>query len=155
VTIRAGGNRDLDGVRPMDPAQTRTIELTMRNELAEMAQLRDTVDRCAAELAMPAKALFQLQVALDELVSNVIRYAWPSGGSHQFLVRVTLGPCAAKVEVIDDGVSFDPRRSAPQAPSEGKLSIGGRGITMLRTLVDGIDYARIDNRNHTTLHKHW
>jgi serine/threonine-protein kinase RsbW len=141
----------------MDPAQTRTIQLTMRNELADMAQLRDAVDRCAAELAMPPKPLFQLQVALDELVSNVIRYAWPPGGAHQFQVRVTLSPKDAKIEVIDDGVSFDPRRSSPGGapPPDGRLPIGGRGIMMLKSLVDGIDYARVGNHNHTTLHKHW
>lgn len=140
----------------MERARTRTFELTLRNELADMAQLRDAVDRCAAELALPAKALFQLQVALDELVSNVIRYAWLPGGSHQFLVRVTLEPNTAKVEVVDDGVSFDPRSApAAQPPPGGKLSVGGRGIAMLRSLVDRIDYARIGNRNHTTLHKHW
>ena len=148
---------DLGGNRLMEPSQTRTVHLTMRNELSEIGQLRDAVDRFAGELEIPPGSVIQLQVALDELVSNVIRYAWPPGGSHQFLVRVTLWPKAAKVEVIDDGVSFDPTRMpAARAPLQNeKRQIGGRGLTMMKTLVDRIDYARVDNRNHTTLNKHW
>jgi serine/threonine-protein kinase RsbW len=140
----------------MNRVETRTVELILRNALSEVSQLRDAVDDCAAELAIPAWALFQLQVALDELVSNVIGHAWPTGGSHQFTVRVIVSPRQAKVEVIDDGVAFDPRTaaSAAQAAPEPR-TIGGRGLRMLRQLVDRIDYARIDNRNYTTLHKHW
>jgi serine/threonine-protein kinase RsbW len=141
----------------MDAVETRTVELTLRNELSDVGPLRDAVDRCAAELAIPARSLFQLQVALDELVSNVIGYAWPQGGVHRFLVSVTLWPKAAKIDVIDDGVAFDPRPAASEAApaTERPHTIGGRGLGMLGQLVDRIDYARIDNRNHTTLHKNW
>ena len=146
---------DLGGNRLME--QTRTVQLTMRNELSEIGQLRDAVDRFAGELEIPSGSVIQLQVALDELVSNVIRHAWPPGGTHQFVVRVTLWPKAAKVEVIDDGIFFDPRRAAAarQPPRNDKRQIGGRGLMMMETLVDSIDYARIGNRNHTTLNKHW
>jgi anti-sigma regulatory factor (Ser/Thr protein kinase) len=140
----------------MDGADTRTIRLTVRNELSEIAQLRDALDRHAEELAMPPDSLAQLQVAVDELVSNVIRHAWPPGGSHELVVSMTLSARAARIEVIDDGVSFDPRRAPVPVPRSGsKRTIGGRGLLMLPTLVDRIDYVRAGDRNHTTLHKHW
>jgi serine/threonine-protein kinase RsbW len=141
----------------MTSLSTRTVQLTIHNELSEIAQVRDAVDRLADELKVPARAVIQLQVALDEVVSNIIQYAWPAGGIHEFLVRVTLEPTAAKIEVVDDGMSFDPR-GAPEPrerePNE-QLAIGGRGIPMLKKLVDSIDYARVDGCNHTTLKKHW
>jgi anti-sigma regulatory factor (Ser/Thr protein kinase) len=141
----------------MDAAETRTIRLTVRNELSEIGQLRDALDRHAEELAMPADSLAQLQVAVDELVSNVIRHAWPPGGSHRFVVSMTLSAGTARIDVIDDGVSFDPRRApVPMPPgSASKRTIGGRGLMMLPTLVDRVDYVRVGNQNHTTLHKHW
>ena len=141
----------------MNSLETRTVQLTIHNELSEVAQLRDAVDRLAEELKVPTRSLIQLQVALDEVVSNVIQYAWPSGGTHAFLVRVTLGPTAAKVEVVDDGMSFDPRQAPDprEAPEGRQPAVGGRGISMLKNLVDSIDYARVDGCNHTTLKKNW
>jgi anti-sigma regulatory factor (Ser/Thr protein kinase) len=141
----------------MNSLETRTVQLTIHNELSEVAQLRDAVDRLAEELKVPTRSLIQLQVALDEVVSNVIQYAWPSGGTHEFLVRVTLGPTAAKVEVVDDGMSFDPRQAPDprEAPEGRQPAVGGRGISMLKNLVDSIDYARVDGCNHTTLKKNW
>src|SRR5947209_7475701 len=141
----------------MNSLETRTVQLVIRNELSEIAQIRDAVDRVAGELSVPIRSLNQLQIALDEVVSNVIRHAWPSGGTHQFIVRVTLEPTAAKVEVVDDGMSFDPRRTSHpgETPTNQQPAIGGRGILMLKNLVDSIDYARVDGRNHTTLKKHW
>ena len=141
----------------MNLLNTRTVQLTIHNDLSEIEQLRDTVDRLAGEMKVPSRPLIQLQVALDELVSNVIRYAWPSGGSHQVFVRLTLGPTAAEVEVVDNGASFDPRETPdpPEAAAGQALPIGGRGISMLKKLVDSIDYARVDGCNHTTLKKHW
>ncbi|MCC6776894.1 MAG: ATP-binding protein [Hyphomicrobiales bacterium] len=136
--------------------ETRTVELTLRNAPTEVSQLRDAIDRCAAELSVPARAVFQLQVAIDELVSNVIGHAWPGGGSHQFLVRVIVSSQGARVEVIDDGIAFDSGTAADAAhPSADRHQIGGRGLGLLAQLVDRIEYARIDNRNHTTVHKHW
>ena len=141
----------------MNPLETRTVQLTIHNDLAEIEQLRDTVDRLAGELQVPPRPLIQLQVALDELVSNVIRYAWPAGGTHQLVVRLTLGPTAARIEVVDDGMSFDPREShdPPQVAAGLPVPIGGRGISMLKNLVDSIDYVRVDGCNHITLNKRW
>jgi len=138
-------------------SETRTVQLTIHNELSEIEQLRDAVDRLGGELNVPTRSLIQLQVALDEIVSNVIRHAWPSGGAHQFRVRVTLGPKTAEVEVIDDGKSFDPRRAPPppDLPAGEKLPVGGRGLAMLSQLVDSIGYARVDGCNRTTLKKNW
>jgi two-component sensor histidine kinase len=60
---------------------------------------------------MPEKSLLQLQVALDEIVSNVIRYAWPEAGAHEIEIRTTVRDDGVEVEIIDDGRMFDPRNA--------------------------------------------
>jgi serine/threonine-protein kinase RsbW len=132
-----------------------TTHIVIRNNDADLAALTMAMERLGAEHGIPEKAPIQLQVALDEMVSNVIKYAWPEAGAHDIEIRITARDDGVEVEIIDDGRMFDPR----YAPRRGKPlpgqrpQPGGVGVQMTKQLVDRIGYARIDNRNHTTLTK--
>jgi serine/threonine-protein kinase RsbW len=132
-----------------------TTHLVIRNDVADLAALTSAMERVGAEHGMPDKSLFQLQVALDEIVSNVIKYGWPEGGTHEIEIRITARSEGVEVEIVDDGRMFDPR-DAPKRdkPLPGQRPRpGGVGVQMTRELVDRIDYARIGNRNCTSLTK--
>jgi serine/threonine-protein kinase RsbW len=66
-----------------------TTHIVIRNNVADLAVLTAAMGRVGAERGIPEKALFQLQVALDEIVSNAIKYAWPEGGAHDIEIRIT------------------------------------------------------------------
>ena len=132
-----------------------TTLIVIRNNVADLAALTAVMERVGTEHGMPEKALFQLQVALDELVSNVSKYAWPEPNAHDIEIRITARHDGVEVEIIDDGRMFDPR-DAPKRdkpPPGQRPRPGGVGVQMTKQLVDRIDYARIGNRNHTTLTK--
>ena len=113
------------------------------------------MERVGAEHGVPEKSLYQLQVALDEIVSNVIKYAWTETGAHDIEIWIMAREGSIEVEIIDDGLRFDPR----DAPRRDKVlpgqrpQPGGVGVQMTQQLVDRIGYARVGNRNHTTLTK--
>lgn len=132
-----------------------TTELVIRNEIGQLAILSEAMERIGVEHGLAPKPLVQLQVALDEVVSNVIKYAWPDGGSHEIRVRITVGSGQVTIEIADDGRTFDPLDTPPpQAPPPGQRPRpGGVGIHMLRQFMEKIEYARIDGRNHLTLTK--
>lgn len=132
-----------------------TTCIVIRNDVADLAALATAMERVGAEHGMPEKSLFQLQVSLDEMVSNVIKYAWPEGGAHDIEIRITARDDRVEVEIIDDGRMFDPRNAPKRAkPLPGQRpQLGGVGVQMTEQLVDTIDYARIGNRNRTTLTK--
>ena len=75
----------------------RTTRIVIRNNVADLATLTAAMERVGAEHGMPEKSLFQLQVALDEMVSNVIKYAWPEGGTHD--IEIHIAPRDDRVEV--------------------------------------------------------
>ena len=132
-----------------------TTHIVIRNNMADLAVLTTAMERVGAEHGMQEQSLFQLQVALDEIVSNVIKYAWPEGGAHDIEIRITARDDGVEVEIIDGGRMFDPR-DAPKRdkPLPGQRpQPGGVGVQMTTQLVDRVDYARIGNRNHTTLTK--
>lgn len=131
-----------------------TVDLAVRNDVAELGAVTDALDQLGESIGFPAKALMQLQVALDEILSNVIKYAWPDTGLHTFDVRIEAGESGLEISIIDDGLPFDPRAQPPPGPAGGRRPRpGGVGIQMVRQLVDGFDYVRIDGRNRVTLTK--
>jgi serine/threonine-protein kinase RsbW len=136
---------------------TRVVDVTLRNEVSEIAVLRDELDRLGSQLALPAPALMQLHVALDEIVSNVIKYSWTDGGSHVLSVRIAAEAAMVSLDIVDDGRPFDPREApAPSPPLAGRRPRpGGLGLHMVKKLVDELAYERIDGRNHTRLTKHF
>lgn len=132
-----------------------TTHIVIRNNMADLAVLTTAMERVGAEHGMQEQSMFQLQVALDEIVSNVIKYAWPEGGAHDIEIRITARDEDIEVEIIDDGRMFDPREAPERSkPLPGQRpQPGGVGVQMTKQLVDRVDYARIGNRNHTTLTK--
>jgi anti-sigma regulatory factor (Ser/Thr protein kinase) len=130
------------------------VDVQVRNDISDMGLVRDTLDNLGREFRIPVRALTQLQVALDEVVSNVIKYSWDDGGQHEFLVRITVRPDGVDLEIFDDGREFDPVTAllpnhAPKRPPRP----GGLGIHIIMKLVDRFAYERVEGRNHTTLSK--
>ena len=133
----------------------RSTRIAIRNKIAELAALREALKRFCTEHAIDEKTVTQLQVSLDEVVSNVIKYAWPEGGMHELSVRMTAIEHGVRIEVVDDGRAFDPRAArAPEPRKPGRrIRPGGVGIHMVRQLVDEIEYFRHEGRNHVVLTK--
>jgi serine/threonine-protein kinase RsbW len=140
----------------MLPSTARTAEIVIRNDMAELANLHDSLERIGAELGVPGKPLMQLQVALDEIASNVIKYGWPDGGNHKLCVRITGQQGRIEVQIVDDGREFDPRLAPPPEPQPaGRRRPGGLGIHLVKQLVDRVEYERVGGRNRTVMTKQY
>jgi anti-sigma regulatory factor (Ser/Thr protein kinase) len=101
-----------------------------------------------------------LSLALDEIVSNVIHHGYDhgecaDGHEHLILVGVTVHPEQVEVEIVDDAKCFSPVEAA-QPDTEQPLEerrLGGLGIHLVRSLMDGMDYRRQADKNHLNLRK--
>jgi len=94
-------------------------------------------------------------LALEEIVTNVIKYAYPDGeaGTHEVEVEADFLPGSLRLRIADDGREFDPL-SAPPPPLDAPVEdrpVGGLGIHLLRNLTDHLEYARTEGRNVLTL----
>src|SRR6516164_9273719 len=114
-----------------------TMSLILRNDMAEIERLAEEVTRFANQHGLPPEALEDLNLALEEVVGNVIMHAYPQGGLHQIRVDVTAGKDRVVAEVVDDGVGFDPlQRPEPNvALPLAQRPVGGLGIFLARRVM--------------------
>ncbi len=132
----------------------RSLDVRIHNDVSEIGVVRGALDDLGRELGIPDRTLLHLQVALDEVVSNVVKYSWDDGERHEFLVRITVGHDRVDLEIVDDGRQFDPLSvPAPAVPMHQRPRPGGLGIHLVKNLVDRFTYERIGGRNHTMLSK--
>ena len=132
-------------------------EITLRTDLAELATLAAFVEQFAGAAALPPSVAFQLNLVLDELVTNSIDYghAREAGGSATIQLRLERVGEVIEIELVDQGLAFDPR-TLPAPDLDARLEtrrVGGLGIHLVRQYVDEFDYQRRDGRNHIRLRK--
>ena len=90
----------------------------------------------------------QLELAVEEAVVNICLYAYevPPG---ELLVRVDSAEGQFVVELIDEGVPFDPlgvEEPDLVAPA-GERQVGGLGIFLVRRVMDEVAYRRDGSSN--------
>ena len=129
------------------------IETTIKNSIEEIARVVALIEELASVQNLPASTIWPLNVALDEVLSNIISYGHEDGREHEILVRVSLEQGLMVAEVEDDGRAFDPL-AAPAPDIDLPLEergVGGLGIHIVRNLMDEVTYDRIAGRNRLTL----
>ena len=111
--------------------------------------MQDQLETLARQHGYPPKALHEIQLAVEELLTNILNYAFTDQREHE--IRVCLRPDESQfeIEVADDGRPFNPlEHPAPDLslPLE-RRPVGGLGIHMIRKSMDRIDYRRTDGKN--------
>ena len=99
--------------------------------------------------------MHDLNLALEEILTNIISYGYTDNREHEIKVRLSVQPGEVKAEVEDDGQPFNPL-AAPEADTTQSLeerTIGGLGIHLVRKLMDGLEYKRQGDRNLLTIRK--
>jgi len=134
----------------MDLAET----LTLTNEPFEVARAAAWLDERVSGSGFPPRVVAALQVALEEVLSNILCHGYTDLETHEIEVRLTTDPSAATLLVVDDGTPFDPAGHAADASEETPgTRPGGLGLLFVRRLMDEVTFERIDTRNHLTLRK--
>ena len=127
----------------------------MESRLQAMPDVVALVEAFGAENALPQALLNDVNVALDEALSNIIAYAYQPDGIGEIVIRLDCADDAVVVEVEDGGVAFDPLQvPAPDLTAPlPERKVGGLGIHLMRNLMDGLAYDRSGGRNRLRMVK--
>ncbi len=101
------------------------------------------------------EAVEGIDVAIDEILSNAIAYAFRDGHAHEIFVTATAEPGKLVIEISDDGAPFDPLAVPPPDLSADieTRQVGGLGMHFVRSLLDDVVYERVNGWNVLTLRK--
>ncbi len=130
---------------------------TLRNDLQDISQLAERIEAFGEEGALSVQHIYQLNLVLDELLTNIVSYGYDDGLTHEISLRLRAEPGSLTAILRDDGKPFNPLEEAPAAVLDGSIEdrpIGGLGIHFMRTLMDEVVYQRQDGHNQLTLIKH-
>ena len=125
-------------------------ELTINATVENIPAVTAFVDEQLEAFDCPMKAQMQIDIAIDELFSNIAFYAYnPDVGPATVRVEVVEDPMAVVITFIDNGVPYDPltREDPDTTLSAEERDLGGLGIYMVKKSMDEVTYEYKDGQN--------
>lgn len=113
------------------------VALTIPAKAEYIVLSRLALSGLARARALEPALVADLKLALTEACSNVVRHAYKEQPAGEVEVRYQLDEDKLSVEVVDEGIGFDPEAAAAAAGDE--LDEGGLGISIIRAIVDELD----------------
>ena len=118
-------------------------------------RVRDLLDGLARACPLANDPVADMQVALDEILSNILRHGFADGLPHCIEVTLSAQPHLLVAQIEDDCAAFDPLGVASPEPRVSLASpkLGGLGIYFVRSLMSEVFYMRVAARNRLVLKK--
>ena len=130
--------------------------LIVPDRMEEIRTVTAALEEFFEQQGLPPEALFNTQLSLEEIFTNVASYAHDDDREHEVEIIFSREGETITVEILDDGSPFNPLEDAPELDVESSLEdrrIGGAGIMLAKQLMTELRYRRNSDRNHLTMIK--
>lgn len=126
--------------------------------LDKLEEVLDFVADYAKDAGFNGIPLNRVRVATEEIIVNIISYAYPGGtGTLEVCCERQNDPAGLSIRIQDSGVEFNPLSIIPpdtlNLPIEQR-PVGGLGIHLVCTIMDRLYYRRINGKNELTMVKY-
>lgn len=127
--------------------------IVLHNDIAEIGRMAAFLDELCERFDLPAETAFNIHLALEEAISNVILYAYPEGERHDIVLTARKMEDRLIFKITDTGKPFDPTRQpdADVTLSLEERPIGGLGIFLIRRIMQAVEYRRVGDKNILTM----
>jgi serine/threonine-protein kinase RsbW len=116
--------------------------LRLSADLVQLALAREFVAQEGRKLGADDRTVRDIQLAVDEACTNIIRHAYGERGG-KIQIRIDSIDDGIRVIVRDWGAAFDPE-VVPHPDVAAPLSeraLGGLGLFLMRQVMDSVDFA--------------
>ena len=134
-----------------------SLTLNMEAQLDEIERIHAAVNILSKAENWPPELLFQIQLVLEEIGTNIIKYGKDGEIETEIQITLTSESKSLTMEIEDSGKPFDPLADAPAPDLDSEVQdrpIGGLGVYLVRELMDEASYRREDGKNKLTLIKY-
>ena len=127
----------------------------LKSSLSELDHLCQNLETFGKKFGFSKKLIFEINLALDELFTNIISYGFKDDKEHAIKVTLTPRNDELCLCIEDDGTPFNPIdfETPDVACSVDECQIGGLGIHIMKKLMDEVCYERCGEKNVLNLKK--
>jgi serine/threonine-protein kinase RsbW len=115
-------------------SQTPFWTLTLPSDLRQLGLARAFVEAVCEVCGMDRATTDAVVLAAHEAINNIIRHAHRNRPEAHLQVQCSMSPDGLEVRLLDEGAPFD--LAAVPHLDPGELRLGGRGVFLMRTLMD-------------------
>jgi anti-sigma regulatory factor (Ser/Thr protein kinase) len=126
-----------------------TLSISFTNDMQELTHLLQVVNVFLEPRALSSKLVYAVNLILEEILMNIIKYGYDDGESHEIEVQIEVEQEEVALTVIDDGREFNPLTVPP--PDHSKSAMDrleeGLGLQFVRHMRNAIEYRREEDKN--------
>lgn len=130
-------------------------EIRIKNQISELEKVAQFIEEIGEELQLSMELQMNLNLVMEEMVSNVIFYAYPEGTEADIELLAKSDDRELTFVISDQGREFDPTAMEDNDlnvnPAERDL--GGMGIFIVKNIMNKVTYQRLDGKNLLTMTK--
>ncbi len=144
----------LHPIQDTQPDMASRFEIRVNNKPQQSEWLQEQLAVFCERSGLTEDTTYKLNLCLEELLVNTMSYGFDSESEHEALVYLEMQHDLLHVDIIDDGLPFDPFTDAPQPDLQSPVEqrpIGGLGVHLVRSLTDSMEYSFYNNQNHVHL----
>ncbi len=130
-------------------------ELRIKNQISELERVAQFIEEIGEELHLDMEMQMNLNLVMEEMVSNVIFYAYPKGSDSEIELLAKSDGKKLTFVLSDQGKEFDPTAKEDADPdvNPAEREIGGMGIFIVKNIMNHVTYQRLEGKNLLTMTK--
>lgn len=130
-------------------------KLKLKNQMSELERVNAFVEEIGQELGLNFELQMNLNLVMEEMVVNVISYAYPEGSEAEIELLAESDGKQLKFVLSDRGKEFDPTLggNTDMDVNPAERDLGGMGIFIVKNIMNEVSYQRLEGKNLLTMKK--
>ena len=130
-------------------------EIKIKNQVGELEKVNAFIEEIGEELQLDMELLMNLNLVMEEMVSNVMFYAYPEGKTADIELTAECTGHTLTFVLSDKGREFDPtmKEDIDTATDPADRELGGLGIYIVKNIMNEVTYQRLEGKNLLTMKK--
>lgn len=130
-------------------------EIKIKNQVGELEKVNAFIEEIGDELQLDMELLMNLNLVMEEMVSNVIFYAYPEGKTADIELSAECTGHTLTFVLSDKGREFDPtmKEDIDTGTDPADRELGGLGIYIVKNIMNEVTYQRLEGKNLLTMKK--
>ena len=130
-------------------------KIVIKNKIPELERVAQFIEEIGEEMQLGMELQMNLNLVMEEMVSNVIFYAYPKGTEATIELTAESDGKELTFVLSDQGKEFDPTMQDDANPNinPAEREIGGMGILIVKNIMNKITYQRLEGKNLLTMKK--